>query len=167
MNPKILSTLRALRGMNVPELRAKYRQAFREEPRSYNRDFLWKRLAWRLQAQAEGDLSERARRRAAELAQDADVRLRAPRGAYGEVAQADGRTEVRPYPGVPDNRLPMPGTVLTREYRGRTVRATVLDRGFEWEGKVYRSLTALASHVTGTRWNGFHFFRLSAAGAGR
>ena len=65
MNPKMLSTLRALRGMNVPELRAQYRQAFAEEPRSYNRDFLWMRLAWRLQAKAEGDLSELAGGRAA------------------------------------------------------------------------------------------------------
>ena len=167
MNPKMISTLRALRGMTVAELRTQYRRAFGEEPRSWNRDFLWKRLAWRLQAQAEGDLSERARRRAAELANDADVRIRAPRGAYGEVPPGDGRTEVRPYPAVLDSRLPMPGTVITREYRGRRIRATVLDRGFEWEGKVYRSLTALASHVTGTRWNGFHFFRLAPAGAGR
>jgi hypothetical protein len=61
----------------------------------------------------------------------------------------------------------MPGTVLTREYRGGEVRVTVLDRGFECEGQVYRSLTAVAKAVTGSHWNGFHFFGLDAPGGRR
>jgi hypothetical protein len=50
--------------------------------------------------------------------------------------------------------------VLTREYRGMTVKVTVLDSGFEHEGRVYRSLTAVAKAVTGSHWNGHHFFGL-------
>jgi hypothetical protein len=63
-----------------------------------------------------------------------------------------------------DRRLPMPGTVLTRQYKGRTVVVTILPNGFEYEGKVYRSLSAVATAVTGTHWNGYHFFNLLQRG---
>ena len=56
--------------------------------------------------------------------------------------------------------LPMPGTVLTRPYKGRTITATVLDDGFEYEGEVYRSLSAVAKAVTGSHWSGNYFFGL-------
>ncbi|NUN53627.1 MAG: DUF2924 domain-containing protein [Planctomycetaceae bacterium] len=69
--------IRALQDMTVPELREQYREVFGEETRSRHKEFLWRRIAWRMQANEEGDLSERALRRAAELANDADVRLRA------------------------------------------------------------------------------------------
>jgi DUF2924 family protein len=62
--------------------------------------------------------------------------------------------------GARDPRLPPAGTVLEREYKGKTVRATVLDRGFEYRGKKYRSLSAIAQEVTGTMWNGMLFFHL-------
>jgi hypothetical protein len=55
----------------------------------------------------------------------------------------------------------MPGAVLTREYRGRTIAVTVLDEGFECEGTVYRSLTAVAKAVTGSHWNGYLFFGIA------
>jgi hypothetical protein len=155
--------LAALRRMAVGELREKYLAAFGEETRSWNRDFLRKRIAWRLQELAEGGLSERARRRAEELARDADLRLRTPKGGSATtVAATPGRTVTRRLPVSPDRRLPIPGTVLTREYRGETVTVTVLDRGFAYQGQVYRSLTAVARAVTGTHWNGYHFFGLRA-----
>ena len=59
-----------------------------------------------------------------------------------------------------DQRLPLPGTVLVREYKGNSVQVRVLDRGFEFEGEVYRSLSAVAKKITGTHINGFNFFRL-------
>jgi len=160
--------IRGLQEMTVPELRIEYQAAFGEETRSRHKEFIRKQIAWRLQANEEGDLSERARRRAAELANDADARLRAPSGAFGEGAvPASGRTRVHDFRGPQDTRLPMAGTVLTREYRGRQIRVTVLDHGFEHEGKVHRSLSALAQEVTGSHWNGFHFFGLRAAGEAR
>ena len=58
----------------------------------------------------------------------------------------------------------MPGTVLTREYHGETVTVTVLGSGFEYEGDIYRSLTAVAKAVTGSHWNGYHFFGLTTNG---
>ncbi|MDP3938549.1 MAG: DUF2924 domain-containing protein [Deltaproteobacteria bacterium] len=146
--------------MSVSELRAKYREVFGEEPRSRNKTFLWRRIAWRIQASDEGDLSERARRRAAELANDADVRVRPPRGAFEE----DPLPACDPPPALPrqrDARLPAPGTLLTRAYRGSTIRVTVLGHGFEYERRVYRSLTAVTREVTGAHWNGFQFFGLT------
>lgn len=136
--------------MTAAELREEYREVFGEETRSRHRQFLLKRILWRLQANEEGGLSERARRRAAELADELDLRLLAP-VARSAVTQ----------PSPPrDSRLPMPGTVLTREYQGRKIAVTVLDDGFEYAGQTYRSLTAVAKAVTGTHWGGFHFFGL-------
>ena len=85
--------------MTMGELRGKYLEVFGEETRSYHKAFLRKRIAWRLQALAEGGLSERARRRAGELANDADLRLRAPRdqsmpGLGGGAGADDGRSPV-------------------------------------------------------------------------
>lgn len=158
MKPSIARQVEALGDMTVAELREKYAEVFGEETRSRHKGFLRKRITWRLQAREEGGLSERARRRSEELANEADLRLLAPKGA-------SGKTEVRPFTPSQDRRLPMPGAVLTREYKGRTISVTVLDEGFEYEGEVYRSLTAVAKAITGTHWNGFHFFGLGKRGS--
>ena len=106
-----------------------------------------------MQAEAEGDLSERARRRASELAKDSDLRWRAPQSFWREM-------ERKGEPPDRDRRLPPPGTVLERVYHGQILRVTVLANGFDFQGKQYASLSAIAHRVTGTRWNGFHFFGL-------
>lgn len=147
----------ALGNMSVDRLRQRYAEVFGEETRARNRAFLVKRIAWRLQSQAEGGLSERARARAAELARDADIRTSAPKTP---VMPAPERTRVAELRLTPDTRVPMPGAQITRTYKGRAVDVTVLPNGFEYDGAVYRSLTAIAKAVTGTHWNGYHFFRL-------
>src|SRR5439155_11480250 len=123
------------------------------------RAWLVKRIAYRLQVLAEGDLSERARR-AAELANDADLRLNPPRAE-----PAAARPAVAPPAPLPkDERLPPPGTVLARPYRGETLQVRVLDDGFEFRGRVYASLSAVAKTATGSHCNGFLFFRLPLNG---
>jgi len=161
MDLNVAKEVAALRRMTVPELRAKHVALFGEETRSGNRAGLVKRLAWRMQSLAEGGLSERARSRAAELGSDADIRLSAPREA---APPAPGRTCVAELPVAPDRRLPMPGAVLTREYKGRIVTVTILPDGFEYEGEVYKSLSAVTKVITGTHWNGYHFFDLQPDG---
>jgi len=148
----------ALKAMTVPELRARYAEVFGEECRSHHKALLWKRIIWRMQANAEGGLSERARRRAEELANDADLRIYAPKVT---AAAGAGRVAVGRIATPADGRLPVPGTVLVREYKGQTIRVTVLDDGFEHGGEVYRSLSALAQKVTGAHWNGMLFFGLA------
>ncbi len=146
--------------MTVGDLREKYQQVVGEESRSGNRQFLVRRIAWRLQAQAEGGLSERARQRAMEIADDADLRLTAPKN-YGEPGADGARTVVAELPATKDERLPMLGSELTRQYKGKQIVVRVLTDGFEYDGRHYRSLSAIARKVTGTRWNGFLFFGCS------
>ncbi len=165
MKVNVAAEFRALGRMTAGELREKYRAVFGEETRSGNRDFLRKRIAWRIQALAEGGLSERALRRAEELARDADLRIRAPKGESFPSHPAAGDTVVGRVNASQDRRLPLPGTVLVRRYRGETVQVTVLDNGFEHQGKTYKSLTAVAQAITNTHWNGYHFFGLRRKGA--
>ena len=146
-----------MQGMTVTELREKYWDMFGEQTRSHNKEHLFKRLIWRVQEMAEGSLSERARRRAEELANDADLRMKAPLDAAPTAPERTRQTVLRV---AQHNRLPLPGAVLAREYKGRTIVVTVLPKGFDYEGKVYRSLSAVAKAVTGTHWNGYHFFNL-------
>jgi hypothetical protein len=147
----------ALRKMTVGQLRARYTEVFGETTNAGNRDWLVKRIAWRLQANAEGDLSERARRRAAELANDADLRLSPP--------QPRGQTSPSPHVRVlslpiDQERLPPPGSVITRVYKGEMLQVRVLDDAFEFEGERYRSLSAVAKAATGQHLNGLAFFRI-------
>ena len=161
MAQNIEKEIQALKRMTVGQLRAKYVDVFGEETRSHHKDFLFKRIAWRIQALVEGDLSERGRRRAEELANDADLRIRAPKGAFEiKSPTPEGHTTRHSLPLRHDRRLPMPGTVLLREYQGDTIKVMVLDNGFEYQGEVYRSLTAVAKAITGSHWNGYDFFAL-------
>jgi len=173
MQTELKKELAALTRMTVDELREKHRLVFGEENRSRHRDYLRKRIAWRLQALAEGGLSERARRRALEIANDADIRIRMP-AESPPTPDAPVRTEVHAfgessetsafYDGR-DARLPMPGTMITRHYRGRTICVAVMADGFEYDGERYRSLSAVAKAVTGTHWNGKLFFGLKKEAA--
>ena len=140
----------------VAQLHHRYLEVFGEPSRSNHKQFLVRRIAWRLQALAEGDLSERARDRALSLARDADLRLRAPGATSRQSIQFAGRRR--------DPRLPQPGTTLTRIFRDRTVTVQVLEQGFQYEDRVYRSLSAVARHISGTQWNGFSFFQLTHRG---
>ena len=161
MDPTVVRAIEELRDLNVAALKARYLAVFGEESKSSNKQFLFRRIVWRLQAQVEGDLSERARRRAAEIASDADLRTRAPKGFL------PGNTPSRA-PWVTDRsqpqrdwRLPAPGSLLTRRLDDRQILVKVLEEGFEYESRHYRSLSAIAREVTGTRWNGLLFFGLT------
>ena len=158
MKAAVLKEIENLRRLTVGGLRQKYREAFGEESRSGHKDYLFRRIAWRLQANAEGGLSERARCRALEIANDADLRIRAPKDPGG--SEASHRTVVGTVGGRRDPRLPAPGTLLTRDFKGRTHVVKALANGFEYDGRTYRSLSAIAGEITGTRWNGFLFFGL-------
>ena len=162
MNNPVRKLIEEVQRMTVRELREKYQDLFGEESRSNHRQFLVRRIAWRLQELAEGGLSERACARALEIANDADLRIRAPKGFLKPPSEDEAdRTIVSRLQGSKDERLPMPGTELTREYRGQRVVVRILDDGFEYKGNRYRSLSSIASEVTGVRWNGFLFFGLT------
>lgn len=160
MKLNIAKEITALEQMTVGQLQDRYVEVFREPVRSRHKQYLIRRIVWRLQANAEGGLTERALRRAEELASDSDVRVTPPR-----VTNADdqnrptGVKSVQVSPAA-DPRLPEVGSQITRKYKGRTLVVTVLADGFEYLGDRYRSLTAIAKAITGSHMNGFRFFGL-------
>ncbi len=97
------------------------------------------------------------RLRTEDLANDADLRRKAPKRSRDVMSNLVATGEL---PASHDPRLPMPGVELTREYKGRTVTCEVRVNGFEHDGQVYSSLTAVARAITGSHWNGYHFFGL-------
>jgi hypothetical protein len=152
----ILNEVAALQRLTIGQLRQRFTELFGEATHASNRTWLVKRIAWRMQALAEGDLSERARRRAAELARDADLRLNPPQRKATPTLPPPEPIHA---PTPVDRRLPPPGTILTRPYKGHSVQVQVLTDGFAYAGSVYPSLSAVAKAVTGFHCNGFLFFR--------
>ena len=154
----------ALDRMTVGELSERYAEVTGETTRTRNRTYLIRRILWRLQANEHGGLSARALARAEELARDADARTTPPRPRTG--AATVPRLRLAP-PGATaapapcaDPRLPGPGTAITRRYKGRDLVVQVRADGFEYEGQLFGSLSAVAKAVTGSRMNGFRFFQL-------
>jgi hypothetical protein len=144
------STLRQitqLSKLSFSELQARWRSLFGSEPPAYHRRFLVKRLAYRLQELAYGGLSEATRAQMADILKDAGLDEQAS-------IPGRGRTQKRP------NDLPLAGTRLVREWNGRRYEVTVASGGFVFEGRRYRSLTAITKAITGTHWNGRAFFGL-------
>ncbi len=157
--------LAALQRSTPKELREQYEAVFGEPTRSGNKPFLIKRIAWRMQANAEGDLSDRARQRAEELANDSDLRLSPPMspsviGTINGAGRSGGTHHLH------DKRLPPPGAVLTRTYKGDELQVNVLNDGFEFEGERHKSLSAVAKAITGSHCNGFLFFGLTNGSKG-
>lgn len=163
MSPQAKLKIDALADMTTGELQEKYLEVYGEPAKTRNKPFLLKRVAWRIQALEEGDLSERARQRAMEIANDADLRIRAPKRVAVQAETQNTVTETLVLGRDP--RLPLPGTILKRAYKGRVIRVMVVENGFEFEGEVFESLSAVATKATGTRWNGFQFFGLTKKGA--
>jgi hypothetical protein len=162
MHSNVGKEVAALQRLTVKQLRAKYAEVFGEQTPAHNKAWLLKRIAWRLQALAEGDLSERARRRAAELACDADLRLNPPLVKPATATEEPAPSRVLHFHA--DGRLPPPGTVLTRKYKGAVLQVQVLPHGFEYEGEVFTSLSAVAKAITGSHCNGYLFFHLTNKG---
>ena len=162
----VLMEIENLRRATLAALREKYREVFQEETRSRHREHLFRRIAWRLQALAEGDLSERARGRAHETAQDADLRTVAPRDFFTVDGERVRTTRGDRNRREQDSRLPLPGALLSRKWKGRTILVEVLAKGFRYENQPYASLSAIAVAVTGTRWNGLAFFGLTRPAGG-
>lgn len=152
---------RRLKGMTVPELRVEYTTLYGETTQSTSKPFLIKRILWRMQCNEYGDISERARKRALEIANDADLRLRAPVAYKKQSIDETPRTQTKPVTFTHDSRTPAVGRVITRLYKGQQIEVTVELDGFSCNGKKYGSLSAIASEITGCHQNGFRFFKLN------
>ena len=156
MNVELNQQIVDLRDLTTAQLQQKYRELFGQPSHSNHKDYLFRRVAWRLQALAEGGLSERAHQYAREIATDADLRLCAPK----KPIETQPAIRVANASRQLDPRVPPPGTQLIKRYKDQTLTVTVLADGYQYGERVYKSLSAIARQVTGTQWNGYVFFDL-------
>jgi hypothetical protein len=140
MADSVVAQLAALKTASVADLKRKWRDLFEREPPPYNRRFLENRLAYRIQELVYGGLSEEAVERLDAIADEIEGKKPRLRSAL--------------------NNRPIAGTRLIREWKGAEHCVTVMQNGFEYEGRPYQSLSAIARYITGTRWNGLVFFGL-------
>ncbi|OHC75216.1 MAG: hypothetical protein A3G18_06650 [Rhodospirillales bacterium RIFCSPLOWO2_12_FULL_58_28] len=145
MNDTVLARVAALKETPTPALKKLWQELYGKEPPPYNRRFLESRLAYRIQELAYGGLKPETVRRLEYLAEDMDG---------GDVVKRKR----------PANDRPISGTRLVREWQGVEHYVTVLDNGFEYQGRPYKSLSAIARAITGTRWNGPVFFGVRRSG---
>ena len=134
-----------LRGLELKGLRARWQSVTgRETPPHLSRQLLFSMIAYRIQAEAMGDLDA--------------VTLQLLR----KIGSARSDLETTPLTNAFDQRRRrlLPGTVLSREWNGQKHRVMVVNEGFAWNGDTYDSLSKIASAITGTKWNGPHFFGL-------
>jgi hypothetical protein len=148
LSDTVLARLVAIKTTPTPGLKAMWRDLFESEPPPYNRRFLESRLAYRIQELAYGGLKPTTIARLEALGEQFD----------------GGKIDVRRQRA--DER-PIAGTQLIREYQGAEHCVTVQTDGFEYQGRPYKSLSAIARAITGTRWNGWVFFGVRRSGAGR
>ena len=148
VNTSVLAQVAALQGMETTALKKMWRDLFDTAPPPYNRRFLVNRLSYRLQELAFGGLSKETVERLEAMAGD---------GAPDERNRGRGRAAERP----------VVGTRLVREWNGVEHHVTVQADCFEWQGKKYKSLSAVARSITGTRWNGPLFFGMRQHGNGK
>lgn len=157
MPSNIADEIQSLRNQPLEALTARYMEVFGiTEAPSSNKVFLWRKIAYRLQEQAHGGLSPKAKDRLAFLINEYDpINNKALRPAVTTAGK-----EVVALPSLRDKRLPIPGTIIRKDYKGQEIRVKVLEKGFEYNGKFYRTLTAIAQELTGAHWNGYSFFNL-------
>lgn len=139
MTDTVLAQLAALKTAPIAVLKQRWRDLFETEPPAFNRLYLESRLAYRIQELAYGGLKPETVKRLEALGEQLD----------------GGNITTRRIRG--DDK-PIAGTRLVREYQGVEYVVTVTQDGYEWQGRPYRSLSAIARAITGTRWNGLVFF---------
>ncbi|MBP7055712.1 MAG: DUF2924 domain-containing protein [Candidatus Omnitrophica bacterium] len=147
IDTKVLSEILALKNAPLAELQAKYAELYggKNAP-NINRIELWKKIAYKLQEREYGALSAEA-----DTARDSLI------NEYDPINQRALRSETA---RARDKRLPIPGTVITKTYKGKQLQVKVLEKGFEYNGRVYRSIGAVAKAITGIHWSGYLFFNL-------
>lgn len=137
----VLARLAAIKAATIGELKKQWRELFGSEPPPFNRRYLESRLAYRVQELAYGGLKPDTVKRLEDLGEQLDG---------GNIGLRSVRADLKP----------IAGTRLIREWQGVEHTVTVTLNGFEWQGRPYQSLSAIARAITGSRWNGWVFFGL-------
>jgi len=156
--------LKQLAEMGAAALRILHQELYGLTIPSGNPELARRRIARQVQAAREGGLPESAVQHALAIATEASLRIHLRRGSSeSSLPYATVTGLVSDY----DSRLPMPGSVIVKEYQGRTLVVRVLDASFEYDSRRFASLSAVAKEITGTKWNGFQFFGLTKESRGR
>ena len=153
MQENIAGQIEALKTATTAQLSTLYRQYFDDKAAPGNRTFLIRQLAYQIQERALGELSKVAKDSIRELIQTYDP-INKLAVKTGSLDKAGGR----------DNRLPTPGSFITKKYKGKRIDVKDLEEGFEYQSTTYSNLSAVAEAVTGAHWNGFAFFGVKNRG---
>ncbi|MDD5135497.1 MAG: DUF2924 domain-containing protein [Phycisphaerae bacterium] len=150
-----LTQIMQLKEKSLGELQAKHQELFPgQKVPSDNKVHLIRKIAFRVQELEHGGLSEETKARIAELIEKYDpINNKALRPQV-----VSGGKNVVAIPSLRDKRLPIPGTVIQKRYKGQEYLVKVLEKGFEYKDKFYKSLSAVAYEITGAHWNGYSFF---------
>jgi len=156
MSEDKVSEIMALKELPLNELQKKYEELFEgKKAPSSNKVYLWRKIAYRIQELERGGLSAETQGKIQELIQKYDpVNNKTLRPGINSDNTGNKPKLSR------DKRLPIPGTIITKEYKGTSLEIKILEKGFEYNNKQYKSLTAIAKEVTGAHWNGYLFFGL-------
>ncbi|MBU1469267.1 MAG: DUF2924 domain-containing protein [candidate division Zixibacteria bacterium] len=146
------SKISDLQKMGLNELRAEYERVFGKPTKSRNRKQLFAQISRKLQEAAKGSESSRT-------VLTAKFQAKGKQQKKNSGKKQQEKRQTRPI-GSRDSRLPKAGTTITKKYKGKTINVRVLTKGFEYQGREFRSLSAVARHITGAIWNGFLFFGL-------
>ena len=147
-----MDDIMALKKAPAEELQKRYKDLYGEDASGTHKTYLWRKIAYKLQEQKHGSLSPKAKGKLKALIEEYDpINNKALRPDKPMISQ---ETPVK------DKRLPIPGTAITKEYKGANYQVKVLEKGFEYNGKIYKTLSAIAKEITGAHWNGYLFFNL-------
>jgi hypothetical protein len=156
MKEDLITQIMALRDAPIEELNKKYHELFPGKRAStYNRKFIWRQVAYKLQEIAYGGLPDKVQDKLKGLVQKYDP---INNKAYRRKEETGEPTQKKS--SLEDNRLPIPGSIITKTYKGNNIQVKVLGKGFEYKSKIYKSLSAIAKEITGNHWNGYIFFGL-------
>lgn len=153
-NETVLVQILELKQMAIKCLLKKYTALFGDARHTYNNaEYLRKKIANKLQEQAYGGLSEPAKNKLDQI-----IGLYDP--INNKLLRKIKPDKQRPIKGVRDRRLPIPGSIITKTYKGTEINIKTLEKGFEYKDKIYRTLSSVANAITGDHWNGYLFFGL-------
>jgi hypothetical protein len=145
-DPALETEIGRLPNLSLFELRNRWKALFgHPAPKSLRRIFLARAVAYQMQVEVYGGLSAATKRPLREIAN----------------AVRNGDANV-----IPGGSRIKPGTQMIRQWQNATHTVTALAEGFEWNGRTYKSLSAVANAITGTNWNGFSFFGIKRAPSG-
>ena len=147
-----MNEIMALKNATAEKLLKRYKELYGEDATGTHKTYLWRKIAYKLQEQKHGSLSAKARGKLKALIEEFDP--------INNKALRPDKPAMHQQLPTKDKRLPIPGTVITKEYKGANYQVKVLEKGFEYNGKIYKTLSAIAKEITGAHWNGYLFFNL-------